>query len=189
MKTNKFPCAVPDGISGNWRVETFEVSKKHADFSRIRAMFRPLEAIEAGTYKRLMRGDTVVMSNTPMELDTNSAIIRSARGRVLINGLGLGLVLSAILKKKEVEHVTIIEKSADVIKLVAPSFAKERVTIIQADALEYRPAKGARFDRVWHDIWDFICGDNLPQMNKLRRRYAKHTDWQACWCHRECLRG
>lgn len=184
----KFPCIVPDGVSGDWRVETFVVSQKDSDWTRIRATFHPNEFVAAGTYKRLMRRNTVVMSNTEMELRTNRAIISAAHGRILINGLGLGVVLTAILEKPQVEHVTVVEKSDDVIKLVAPSFAKDRVTIIHGDAFDHAPMKGERFGAVWHDIWDSICGDNLAQMRQLKQKYCRRTDWQGCWGYYECLR-
>ncbi len=191
MNLSEFTCDVPDAASGDWRVETFEVDEQTAKFSRMRAALgHGTERVDAGRYKRLMRGGTVVMSNTAMELDTNRPIIRYGRGDVLINGLGLGLVVAALLKKPEVRSIRVIEKSADVIKLVGPTFASDpRVTIIHADAYEYTPAKGERFDAVWHDIWDNICSDNLPEMTRLTRKYARRTTWQDCWSKIECLRA
>ena len=143
----------------------------------------------AGTYKRLRRGSTVVMSNTKMEVDTNRAFVRAATGRVLVNGLGLGMVLTALLKKPDVASITVIENSPDVIALVAPTFASDpRVTIIHADALEWRPAKGEKFDAVWHDIWDDISSDNLQDMKTLHRRYGRRADWQGSWMRHMCER-
>jgi len=178
----------PDGRSGDWAIETFEVSKQEADFARIRSMFRPLESVEAGTYKRLVRGRTIVMSNTQMELRTNRAIMHRAKGHILINGLGLGVVLAYILGKPEVESVTVVEKSADVIALTAPHFTDKRLNIVHADAYEYKPEKGVRFAAVWHDIWDDICADNLTSMTRLKRKYGRRTDWQGCWSEYECQR-
>ncbi len=185
---NRIECRVPEGVSGDWRVESFTISEENAKRANIRAIFNPLESVEPGNYKRLMRGGTVVMSNTPMEIETNRPIIRNAIGNVLINGLGLGMVLEAILLTSDVTSVTVVEKSPDVIALVAPSFKDEpRVKIINADAFEYTPAKGQRFDAVWHDIWDTICGDNVLSMTKLARKYARRTDWQGAWCKEECV--
>ena len=180
---------VPCGSSGDWRVEDFSVSKDESKWTSIRAMLHPMEYVSEGNYKRLMRGDTVVMSNTHMEMRTNVAAFIHATGNVLINGLGRGLVLHAILQKPEVVSVTVVENSPDVIALVAPSFASERVKIIQADAFEYQPEKGVRFGAVWHDIWDDICSDNLPQMAKLHRKYGRRCDWQGSWGKSECQRG
>lgn len=176
---------VPDGVCGNWRVETFTVSEKEARFANINV--RGYQMIYPGTYKRLMRGKTVVMSNTPMEVRTNMGFIFRARGNVLVNGLGLGMVLTAILGNPDVSAVTVIEKHAEVIQLVGPSFTDSRVSIIHADALEWKPPPGIRYDAVWHDIWDDITEDNLPDMKLLSRRYGRRANWQGCWA-REYIR-
>jgi hypothetical protein len=176
---------IPEGVSGDYRIEHFTVSPHDSRMTAIRS-WRD-EYVPAGDYTRLMRGGTVVMSDTPMEVRTNSPILNAARGRVLLNGLGIGMVLGRILAKPEVEHVTVVELSADVIALVGPSFANDpRVTIVHADALEYTPPTGERFDAVWHDIWDNVCSDNLPDMRKLHRRYGRRTAWQASWRREDC---
>ena len=72
--------------------------------------------------------------------------------------------------------------------MVTPYIKDKRVTIINADAFEWKPPKDQRYDVVWHDIWDNICGDNLPEMTKLHRKYGKKTDWQGSWCKYECKR-
>lgn len=172
---------VPDGECGDWKVETFTVGEPTA-----RMFCRPSEYVPPGTYKRLTRGHVVVMSNTPMEEHTNRPIIRHAKGDVMINGLGLGMVLTAILAKEDVRSITVIEKSSEVIQLVGPSFADERVTIVHDDALTHKPEKNARYDAVWHDIWDFICADNLEDMKLLHRRYGRRADWQGSWARGEC---
>lgn len=180
----EFKCDVPDGEAGKWAVQTFEVTKEQAELENLRHAFRGAgwAAVSPGTYKRLMCPGGVMMSNTPMELRTNLWIIRKARGRVLINGLGLGCVLTAILKKPEVTEVWVVEKEQDVISLVWPTFASDpRCKLIHADALGYKPPKGVRFDVVWHDIWLTICADNLDQMKKLHRRYGRLCFHQASW--------
>lgn len=180
-----FKCEVPDGTCGKWAVQTFTVSEDQARLENMRHLFAGAgwAAVSPGTYKRLTCPGGVMMSNTPMELRTNLWIIRKARGRVLINGLGLGCVLTAILKKPEVKEVWVVEKEPEVIGLVWPTFASDpRCKLIEADALEYRPPKGVRFDVVWHDLWLTICSDNLEQMKKLHRRYGRLCDEQASWC-------
>jgi hypothetical protein len=180
-----FECAVPDGNSGDWAVQSFEVSEEAAKLENLRHSLRGASwaMIRPGVYKRLLCPGGVMMSNTPMELRTNQWIIAKAKGRVLINGLGLGCVLTAILKKPEVTEVWVVEREKDVIDLVWPTFASDpRCKLIHADALEYRPPKGVRFDVVWHDIWLTICADNLNDMKRLHRRYGRISDKQASWC-------
>lgn len=181
---------VPEGASGNWRIERFSVSEEEANFSRIRSMFRRTErSVDAGNYTRLMRGSTVVMSDTIAEKRDHWEFVAAAKGVVLINGLGLGMVLNAVLQKPEVERAIVVEKSVDVLALSAPHYrAKfgDKAEIVLADALTFQPPKSVRFGAVWHDIWDFICGDNLEQMKALHRRYGRRTDWQGSWCRDLC---
>jgi hypothetical protein len=167
---------VPDGVSGAWRVETFTIEQPPIYFA---LKGRP---IEPGTYKRLMYKNEVVMSNTPAEIRDFMHFVWRSKGNILINGLGLGVVLKAVLQMPNVESVTVIELSKDVIKLVAPSFKDPRVTIIQADAMTWKPPKDVRYDAVWHDLWNDICESNLDDMKILHRRYGRKCDWQASWC-------
>lgn len=180
--------AVPDGACGDWRIESFEIDAQQASRANLRAAIgHRLEAVSAGTYKRLMHGKTVVMSNTPMEVNTHRAFIYRAKGSVLMNGLGLGMALTAILKKPEVVEVTVVEVSPEVITLVAPTFASDpRVTIVQADAFTFQPPRGKRYDCVWHDVWNHVMRRNLPEMTQLHRKYGRRTAWQESWARDEC---
>lgn len=177
---------IPTGEKGLWRVERFIVTEDHAAFSSsYRGRFTP-----AGEYTRLMRGKTVVMSDTPNEIDDIREPIRRASGNVLVNGLGLGVLVNAILTKPTVSRVTVIEISEDVIQLVGAHYQKqygERLHIVNADALKYKPTNGDYYSVAWHDIWDNICADNLPQMKTLHRKYGRICDWQDSWC-REYIR-
>lgn len=60
-----------------------------------------------------------------------------------------------------------------------------KISIVQADAYSYTPAKGERFDYVWHDIWDDLDPANLPLMAKLKRKYAQRAAEQGAWSQRE----
>lgn len=183
---------VPDGKSGAWEVSTFEVTEDEIKIFNIRAMFQPGGRImKVGTFKQLTRNGQIIMSNTPAEIRDHAHFIFTAKRNknILINGLGLGVALTEILKSGDVEKVTVIEKSEDVIKLVAPTFSNDpRVNIIHADAFEWKPPKGEKYDAVWHDIWDNICASNLPEMTKLHRKYGRRTAWQGSWAKELCRR-
>ncbi len=173
---------VPDGKEGDWSVETFTVSEQESMFTRMRAIQHPEGFVAPGSYKRLKRGGVVVMSNTQMEVSTNQPIIRNATGNVLINGLGLGMVLTAILERNDIRSVTIIENAPEVIKLVGSHFEKDRrVKVILCDAFEFKPPKSSKYDAVWHDIWDYMCEDHLSEMTRLKRKYVRKCEWQGCW--------
>lgn len=175
--------SIPAGKSGDWEVRKITATKEELGLFNLRLIRDGFwhRIVPPGDYTQLRHGHTIVMSDTPAEAHEHKRLIDMAEGRVLLNGLGLGFALHNILRKKEVEQVTIIEQSSDVINLVAPSFKGQRVEIIHADALTWRPKRGQGFNVVWHDIWNDICEDNKEQMTKLKRAYARRSGWQACW--------
>ncbi len=181
----RFKVNVPEGESGDWCVEKFEVSEQDAKRERLRAMMGSGRGVPAGHYTRLMRGRQLVMSDTPDEIHDHLESWFQAKangGSVLIHGLGLGMIAIAIAELDNVTDVTVIERSADVIKLVGPMLERfSKVTIVHADAYTWQPPKGHRYQVVWHDIWDDLCTDNLPEMTTLHRRYGRRCDWQGSW--------
>lgn len=184
---------VPDGQKGDWRISTFEVKPEKENLELFMSNFRAIRdghsftCVRPGTYKRLThktRG--VVMSNTHMERRTAYQCYTNATGRVLINGLGLGMVLEGVLSKPDVVHVKVIESEADVLALVAPHFKADlRVEFVHADAFAYKPTKDDQYDYVWHDIWDTLDEDNFPAMAKLNRKWARRTEAQGTWSRKE----
>ena len=174
--------------------------------------------IKPGRYTCLKRKGShyPLMSDTPTEIGDHTDFITRAEGKILIVGLGLGFVLDACLYKTNrqplprhylsprdkknikrrkpiptVDHAFVIEIEQEIIDLVAPYYLQKypgRITIICADALEYKFPNGQHFNAVWHDIWPNVCVDNLPNMKKLHRKYGKRTEWQGSWCRRECER-
>lgn len=178
---------IPEGSSGPWAVERFTVEKD--SIQNIRLAFSG-RGCRPGTYTRLVhqkRG--VVMSDTTAEQRDHIEFVWKAKGHVLINGLGLGMCLAAALKKPEVTNATVVEIDPDVISLVGRHYSDPRVEIVNSDAFEYQIPKGARYGAVWHDIWDDICSDNLPEMHKLHRKYGRRCDWQGSWARWRCERG
>ena len=174
---------LPEMEKGEWKVEKFTTDR--TDFhSLLRGRGVPV----GETFTRLGRNGTLVMTDTPAEMRDHGWAVRMAKGSCLISGLGIGMVLKNILLKPEVTDVTVVEISQDLIDLVAPCYPDERVTFVCADIVTWKPPKGKRYDMVWHDIWDNICADNLPEMQKLHRRYGRKSAWQGSWCKEECQR-
>ena len=143
---------VPDGKSGVWEVSTFSVGEDEIKIYNIRAIFQPgNRTMKAGTYKKLTRNGNIIMSNTPSEISDHTSFIFKAKKSesILINGLGLGVALTEILKSKFIKDITVIEKSKDVIALSRDTFSKDtRVEIIHADAFEWKPPKNKKFTGV-----------------------------------------
>lgn len=185
---------IPEQVSndGRFAIEHFEVDEEAAKFFNLQQAINgnPERGIAPGEYTKLvdrLNGE-IVMSDTPAEAMDNMWLYNRAEGRVLINGLGLGFVLNGILNKRgidnepAVEHVTVVEKYGEIISMVAPHVVdQDRVEIIEADALVWRPEKGARFDVVWHDIWNHISEDNRDDITKLHRSYGQRASHQNSW--------
>jgi hypothetical protein len=184
-------CRVPDGESGPWKISAFEVDKRDALMFNISHARNPWAWIEPGTYRKLSHATRgTIMSNTPMEVRSNYDAYLSARGRVLVNGLGMGMLLEGLVRKPSVTYIRVHEIDEHVIKLVAPHFARfTHVEIRQCNALDYKPSPGERYDYVWHDIWDDINDVNLPQMAMLNRRWNRRIVGESGTWSRDLIRA
>lgn len=176
---------VKPGKLGLAEVAHFEVTDFESKFSALRGEYVP-----AGKYARLSVAGCLMMTDTAMERGSNQEAVWSARGRVLIAGLGIGMILHPILSKTEVARVTVIEKYQDVIDLVAPTIQSPKLSIACADAFEFVPEAGTHYDTIYFDIWPDISVDNLDEMTRLHRRFRKFLapgGWMQSW-QRDCLR-
>ena len=132
-----------------------------------------------------MRGKSCVMTNVPSECSKLMTFVSMARGAVLINGLGMGLMLEALLAKKEVTEITVVEKSKDILKLISSAFKNEkRVKFVNKDAFKYVVPKGKKYHCVWNHIWDFDIPDNLIEMTRLYKKYKGKAVYIESWCQR-----
>lgn len=170
---------LPAGRRGKWAIS--KVTIEDSPVMRFRERH-----FEPGEYTQLYcEGRGLIMSDTPAERYDHLGFVRAAAGHVLISGLGIGMCVGAVLLKKEVESVTVLEIEKDVIDLVAPHYRNPRLNVIQADARKWQPPRGVRFGAVWHDIWDNICADNLAEIRAFNRRYGRRAEWKGCWSHEQ----
>jgi len=182
----------PEGESGVWKIQKFEISEHGATMFNMRAALDPgNRCVVPGSYTRLVRGRTTVMSDTPAEKRDHYSFIRAAHGKVLVNGLGLGMATNALLLKSNVERVVVVENSEDVISLVAPHFrSNPRFELVVGDALELKPKDfDVKFDCAWHDIWDSTTPEEYEEMKFLNRRWGRAVGFQGTWCKEEAARN
>ena len=177
---------VPTGKSGPWRVRRFETTYDLAYMRHVRDGRSP----GLGKFTALNHESMgMVMSDTNAEIRDLQPYIHKLKGNVLVTGLGLGMVVHILTKApectKHTKSITIIEKDAHVIKLTGGHYrdSDKRIKIIHADAHEWEPAKGTKFDAAWHDIWNDISEDNRDDMKKIVRHYSKFVAAgnQHCW--------
>lgn len=173
---------IPPGQKGVAEVKHCVVSPSESEFTKLRAMMHPGEFVKPGTYVQLYVNHRLMMSDTSEEKRSNYSFVRNAKGDVLIGGLGIGMVLDAILKKDEVKRVVVVEKYQDVIDLVTPYFKDKRLQIICDDIFDFKTAY--KYDTIYFDIWPDITTDNLEGMATLHRKFAKRKNpgaWMDSW--------
>jgi hypothetical protein len=177
--------SLPAGRSGDWSIEKFPVQSPGRGDARPACFQSP-----AGTYTRLKKGNEVFMTDLYDEWWTQRIAIEQARvrgGDVLITGLGLGLVVASMLEPPgcRVRRVVVVERSSDVIGLVAPALENrygKQFEVINADAFEWLPPIRQRFSVAWHDIWPNPHEPGvLAQAERLESRYQPCCDWQGNW--------
>jgi hypothetical protein len=178
---------IPSLECGVARVEHFMLDERTAAFMASESRD---PSILPGTYARLFVRDELVMSDMWMERLSNWPVVCLAHGRVLIGGLGLGMILPPLLAKDQVSHVTVVEVERDVIDLVQPAFVGQiaacRLELVHDDIRTWSPPSRARYDTIYFDIWPTISVANLPEMEALHRRFRprlKHgaAAWLGSW--------
>lgn len=151
--------------------------------------------IRAGNYARLVDKKTgeCVMSDTQMEQVTNQDFIENAHGKVLIGGLGIGMVLLAIQDKPEVTKIVVVEKYQEVIDLVKDQLPlNDKVEVVCGDIFEYEPEE--KFNTIYLDIWNSANDRYIYEREQrpLRMRYRKYLvpkkeddkRWIDCWMYK-----
>ena len=114
------------------------------------------------------------MTVTPSEINTMTADIEAAYGKVAVFGLGLGYYAFMVSQKENVREVKVIERDKEVISLfkefILPQFPnKQKITIIEADAYAYAEAMGSeRFDCAYVDIWHDVL-DGVAMYLRMKR--------------------
>lgn len=210
---------------GRWRLKPFEIDEDHYFASRMRVMheagddeFRRVASLErvvpVGSWISLQRkrteieaeGDKMidlvnegyvpVMSDTPAEIEGHRHAIENATGRVLIHGLGLGCLVSALMAKPDVTQIDVVDVDPDVIHLTGHYYTHDpRVQIFNRDCLHMNWSQDARWDYVWHDIWSHISPRNLEPKtaehgiaySTLFDLFEKQAAMQGAWAYEEAV--
>jgi hypothetical protein len=184
---------LPAMHKGACHISKIDVTEHHAGMFNITAS-RGHE-LRPGTYTRLHVGGILMMSDTDMEWTSNSHCVHKAHGVSLVTGLGLGCLPRALAARdiaakdngwprNPITKLIVIEKEQDLIDLMAPYLEglPFELEIIHGDALTYKPAKGLKFDFVYHDIWPDISVENLTDITRLKRVYGRRCGGnQAAW--------
>ena len=138
---------------------------------------------ESFSFPAILENGNEWMTLTPVDLDTCEEAIAAARGRVVTFGLGLGYYAYMVAQKEDVESVTVVELSADVIKLfkthILPKMENgHKIRIVNADAFEYaeKVMPSENFDLAFVDTWR-DASDGAPMYERMRalEKYSENT--------------
>ena len=133
------------------------------------------------------------MTLQPNEMVTTYPAINAAHGRVLTFGLGLGYFAYHAAEKNEVESVTVVDISDDVIDLfkthILPQFPhKEKVKVIKCDAFLFAEREMAgNYDFVFADIWH-DAGDGRELYLKMKALAKQHPDMEFSFWLEDTIR-
>jgi hypothetical protein len=126
-----------------------------------RVTYRPRQsgAAEAGgdgpPATWLLDGRIEMMSDEPEDTDLLVPAWQNCVGSVLLTGLGLGCLVSALLRKSSVTHIDVVESSPTLIELLRPYFPTDRLTFIHGDGFSPSTwrSPGTFWDTAFLDMW------------------------------------
>lgn len=132
---------------------------------------------------------TVMMSDHVSETLTNQVFLDSAKGDVLIFGLGLGLIVFPLLLDEGVRSLTIVEKDRNLIEVVGEILKSKDlrniVKIIEGDAYNYFESMLTTYDIIYFDIWPKIDTLSFQEMDLLHsyyRQFLNENGQILSWC-------
>ena len=138
---------------------------------------------ESFSFPAILENGNEWMTLTPVDLDTCEEAIEAAKGKVITFGLGLGYYAYMAAEKEEVESVTVVELSSDVIMLfkkhILPKIPNaHKIKIVNADAFEYaeKVMPNEKFDLAFVDTWR-DASDGAPMYERMRalEKYNENT--------------
>lgn len=131
----------------------------------------------------LTENDGTWMTDLPCEMvQMHDELARRVHGRVLVGGLGLGILPRMLLQNPRVTSVAVSEINASVVSLVAPTLDCERLSVAIGDVHEL-DVEDREYDFALLDTWQSTgemtwTGDVVPLRRKMRRAHIRGV---RCW--------
>ena len=175
---------------GNWEIKIEEYKPYQAvicDDMIIKEDFTEIPPLgfftESFRFPAILENGNEWMTLTPVDLDTCEEAIAEAHGKVVTFGLGLGYYAYMASEKEDVESVTVVELSEDVINLfkthILPQMKnRHKIKIVNSDAFEYaeKIMPKENFDYAFVDTWR-DASDGAPMYERMRKleKFSKKT--------------
>lgn len=105
----------------------------------------------------LQIGREVVMVDDPLNWYGMQDLAKNCKGKVLIAGLGLGLILHALQSNNEVTEIYVIESNKDVIDLMKNNIPTD-----------------SRIKIIHEDFWDYIDKIGLNRFEDINEKFKEY---------------
>lgn len=129
----------------------------------------------------LWENDRLISRIGPKEIEGCYEIIKWAKGKVAIVGLGLGYLVQELSKKKDVKEVVVYESSPDIVSLYKKNYPeKKKIRIMEVDTLKARRRK---FDFFFVDTYGYKLGLNI--VDDYIKYNKKHNIQEYSFCGME----
>ena len=172
---------IPAGVSGDFEVAHYTNNTNDNQWQ----IYLQIKNESHSNYCVLLKNGCPmpIMQDSEGEYREHQWLWDNATGDVFIGGLGIGMVNEFLINAPNINSVTIIENSQDVIDLVWPHCAKDsRFTLIKADIETWTPPTNSQWDIMWFDTW---CSDNpLPceeYETVMRTKYSSYCSDIGFW--------
>lgn len=145
-------------------MDEYNFNVPHPDFKK-----------QPGVYCKLVKGArTVIMDDSPFREKAYEPFLKSARGNVLIYGVGLGMAVESVLQNPNVKTVTVVEENAGLRKLIEGYFPNPPVPMRWLGGTPMSemifPQKDRFFDVVLIDLFpDIIDSPERKAMIEVMR--------------------
>jgi len=182
-----YPYEIPEPIKHGrwtmWQRDTPDVLKRLAEERGMPVKDRQtLLSVLNYAGLHLEHGE-IVMDDSPHELKRHLEFMRTAKGRVLKTGLGLGCVVRGLLTKPDVEHIDVVEIEPWIAEVIGREFEnnpKVSVHVADAHVWDYGDSK---WDYIWHDIHN--NDESGPELSvqhaSLMKRFMGDAGKQGAW--------
>ena len=147
-------------------------------------------------FPTICEGRVPWMSVCPSEIFSMREPVRAASdpavGRVLVLGLGLGYYPFLISAFDNVRHITVAERSPEIIALfrehLLPQFPHgEKIEIVETDAFDYLETDEPRsYDLCFADLWQG-AGDGVPLRKRLKEYEARWREMRFVYWMEDAL--
>ena len=134
---------------------------------------------------RLYEDDFEWMSDAPYEKTTQKLLVDVCEGKVLVGGLGLGIVVEPLAAKDSVTRIVVVEKSPEVIEMVWKHLDhKGKGTVVCQDIFDYLKTTKEDFNYICIDVWRYVNSNTYNNIVLPLRKLAEKlvpAENVLCW--------